>query len=273
MRSRRRAFTMLEMVIVIGMMAVVVFVMLVFNTGLVGRIRDISLEVKKGREGPAIMRLIEDDLIGAYADARMTKIFEGQGSRSGTEVRFVTSRDSVLFLNGFQSDLTETGYKIERNRDRGSRDLYTLWRREDFSMDDEPLEGGLWIPVADNVVSFEMRFYDLPEEGLPEEEGTTLANLVLGQGDVEELDSWDGNEKRYLPYAVKIMLTLDIREGEDRENAEMEADGIQRFVGFVRLPPFSRTLPEAEDRVNLALNALPAPPGRNTNNTNNTPGQ
>src|SRR5690606_41890670 len=53
-----------------------------------------------------------------------------------------------------------------------SGDLYTLWRREDFSMDAEPLEGGLWIPVADNVVDFQLGFYDLPEEGLAEDRET-----------------------------------------------------------------------------------------------------
>ncbi len=266
-RLRRAGFTLLEMVIVFAMLAAVMAVIFSFNNVVLRNIKEMNIEVKRGREGPAILRVIENDLISAYADGRMEKMFSGESGQGSTEIRFVSSRDSQLFLGGVNSDITETGYRISRNRSGGTRELYTLWRREDFSLDENPLEGGVWMVVAENVIDFQMEFYDLPDEGIEDSENS-LADLVLGSDMVEAQTTWDDTLRR-LPYAIRIDLSIDNREGEDRFNPELEADGIQHFSGFVRLPPYSRELPEAEDAIQMRLNPRPQPP---TEGGNNAPG-
>src|SRR5690606_21435490 len=123
--------------------------------------------------------------------------------------------------------------------------------------DDLPLEGGLWIPVADNVLQFYCTFFDLP--GGEEGEGVILSELRLdGSGDLEELEEWD-KEDRYLPYAVKIVLELDIREGNDKLNDEMlDNGGRQAFSTVIRLPPFPRNLQYIEEeKTQLSLRTPP----------------
>jgi len=261
-RRKRGGFTLLELVIVFAMLAAIMAVIFSFNNVVLRQIKDIGIEVKRGREGPAILRVIENDLISAYADARMEKMFSDEsGSAGNTEMRFVTSRDSVLFLDGVNSDITETGYRLSRSSQQSSRELYTLWRREDFSLDDKPLEGGVWMAVADNIVDFRLEFFDLPDEGIEDSENS-LANMVLGSDMVEAQTQWDDTLRR-LPYAIRIEMSIDNREGEDRFNPELEADGIQHFSGFVRLPPYSRQMPEVEDAIQMRLNPRPQPPQPN----------
>jgi prepilin-type N-terminal cleavage/methylation domain-containing protein len=274
-RRASRAFTLLEMVVVIAIIGAVVGVLAGFNTQIMGDIRNVTLEVKKGREGPAIIRMIERDLQNAYADARMESMFEAKETAGKAEIRFVTSRNSVLFLEGTQSDLVESGYRVESSRNDASRQLYSLWRREDQMLDKLPMEGGEWIQVADNIVEFEVKLYDLPVKGA-EDDTSTLADMVLGGDKLEEIKSWD-KEKRYLPYAVKITLAVDIREAETRFNQEYEADGIQWYTTVVRLPPFSRLLPVVDDKqataIDIKLNTTTTnTTGNNTTGGNNTNG-
>ena len=249
----RRGFTLVELMIVSVMLAVLFSAIMGFTNRIAGSINDVTRTVKQGREGPAILTLLERDLGSVWVDPRMKAVFSAE-KKDGTEMRFVTSRDSILYLNGVRSPLTEVGYKLDSNEEKGSAKLFTLYRREDVMMDDYPLEGGLWIPVADNIIEFTCTFYKLPEKTDIEESG--LDELRLGQGKLEALTEWHKDD-RYLPYAVKILLRLDIREGEDRMNKSTEAQGVQTFTTIVRLPPFPRNLPEAEDGATLKLNPLP----------------
>lgn len=269
MRTLRKGFTLLEMIVAATLLVAVFMGIFGLINGLLKDLRHITTAAKQGREAPAIMALIEKDLVNAYADPRMPEMFSAEGGKDGTEMRFVTSRNSILFLDGVQSDITEVGYKVERNKQPGSRQLYTLYRREDFLMDDEPLEGGLWIPVADNIVEFQCTFFDLPD--LERESDIELPDMLLGEDASEELDEWD-KEDRYLPYAVKIVLTVDIREEDSRNDEESEAVGLQTLVSFVRLPPFSRNLPEEDDEHSITLNITPNASGTNNNESNENAG-
>ncbi len=251
-RSRQRGFSLIELIVVSAILITVFSALFGFIGGTLRRLGEVTTLVKQGREGPAIINLIESDLSNAYIDTRMKDLFEAEKDE-GTELRFVTSRNSIRFLNGAQADLTEVGYALKGNDLPGSVPLYTLYRREDYLLDEEPLEGGEWIPVADNVVEFQCYFYALPEE---EERGRDFefSELTLGSSEIEELDSWD-KEDYYLPFAVKITLRLDIREEDQRLREDTEEEGIQAYTSFIRLPPFPHTLEhEEEERSLLQLN-------------------
>lgn len=264
--------TIIELIIVAAMLGAVFAALLTFIAPTMQNLRTVSRLSKLGREGPSVLRMIERDLANAYADARMEHVFEANMDGDNSELRFTTSRNSVRFLNGQQSDITECGYRVKEDRKSGSLVLY---RREDFSLDKEPIEGGSWIPVATNVVQFKCYLYDLPETGI-EDDRDALTNLRLGSSGsegVEEKEDWDRSERR-LPYAIKVVLRIDVREDEDFdfENEDDEIrQSIQTYVTIIRLPPFSRNLPKDEDaeEIRVALNPRPAPPNPNANNTNN----
>src|SRR5690606_9050412 len=146
-RPFRRGMTLVELVVAAAMLAMVVTAILSFVVQGAQQLNVVSQIVREGHEGPSIMAILERDFLNAYVDERLEHFFEATKDGNSTEVRFVTSRNSQLFLNGVQSDITEVGYRVEANRDRDSTaQTYTLYRREDYSLDDLPLEGGLWIP-------------------------------------------------------------------------------------------------------------------------------
>ena len=276
LRTRRRGMTLIELVIVSAILATVLVAILSFvNQGAV-KLQAIQTIVRDGHEGPVVLQVIERDFMNAYVDERMEHFFEADGGVGDSEVRFVTSRNSTLYLNNTRADITEVGYKIVPNRDEAterSNEVFTLMRREDYLLDKEPLDGGLWIPLADNVLEFKLTYYDLPED--EDGEGISLSEFSLGSStELEEKESWD-KEDRYLPYAVKIVLVLDIREGADRANPDKEEEGRQSFTTLIRLPPFARNLEHVEDEEDtLNLRVLPVPtenPDPNGGDNNATP--
>src|SRR5262249_8666120 len=119
------------------------------------------------------------------------------------EIWFVTTVDSYMRYHGIRSDLTEVGYYVKKDRDTG---LSALYRREDFSVDSRPNEGGLGIKLTDRLLSFRVLYYERPKS----DADSTAFDEVVVRGSDYEMDEWDADDKKRLPYAIRIEMVLDV---------------------------------------------------------------
>jgi hypothetical protein len=205
------------------------------------RVRDIvQSSTSAMAQGTLAVELVARDLQGAFW--RPVQDFDAfKASEDGTDrsrLDFLTTTDSrrqeEIDERLLRSDVTEVGYRT-READGG----LTLYRREQFAMDDKPLEGGDYFKVVGNVREFLVEWF----EEDPSKDG----------GDEEEaaLPEWDMKEKKKLPRSARITLTI---EGQSTDPTAGEELQTFRFIRWVVLPGYSDQEPKAAE----------AQPGGNT---------
>jgi len=265
----RAGFTMIEIVIAILISALIVTSLGMILTATVDAKISVEAESRARRLGPNIIAAIARDLRNAWATGPDENVeidgswfvgdHNGGDDDASDEIWFVTSVDSYMRYEGISSDLTEVGYYVKPNdAPDGSplEGLYSLYRREDFSVDKRPDEGGLGIKMHDRVVSFRVWYYDLPRDAVMEDGSLdpTALEEVVARGSSTELDSWDADEEGRLPYAVRVELILDATP-IDAYNRKLK----KRYAVYetlVRLPDF----PALDDKFKLFSSQAPAAP-------------
>ena len=285
-RTCRRGFTMIEIVIAIAITAIIMAAMMTILMATVDAKIAVETEARARRLGPSIMAIIARDLRNTWATGPIEEVeIDGEwmvGEHNGgdddaqDEIWFVTSIDSYLKYNNISSDLTEVGYYVKANDTEGEDDplegLYSLYRREDFSVDKRPDEGGLGLLMHDRVVSFRIWYYDLPRDAITEEGKIDPLALeeVVERGSSEELDSWDSGEEERLPYAVRVELILDATPIDAYNRKQKKRYAV--YETLVRMPDF----PTLDENFQLftAQSPTPAEPpaennGENGNGENN----
>jgi prepilin-type N-terminal cleavage/methylation domain-containing protein len=170
---------------------------------------------------------------------------KGDDDAAMDELWFVTSVDSYMRYHGIRSDLTEVGYYVNKDSETG---LNRLYRREDFSVDSRPDEGGLGVKLTDRLVSFRVFYYEKPKEGA---DAKDYEEVVKRGGDYEK-DEWDAEEQKRLPYAIRIELVLDVTPLDAFNRKEQRRIGVYETI--VRLPDF----PDLDDKFKLYQLALPS---------------
>jgi hypothetical protein len=102
-----------------------------------------------------------------------------------------------------------------------------VYRREDFGVDDEPLEGGEYTFLSDQVKGFDIEVY--AEDG----------------PDLDPLDEWDSGsdneELTGLPAAVKLSITIELKPRIDRESLDPSSFS-KRTVTYTRWVRFPEDL-------------------------------
>lgn len=201
-------FTLIEVAVAITLLSLTMtFVYQILMNTI--RARDATTE---GLEGPKIDNAITDQLIKDFrflywrpgqlpADAgfwgRQTNV------NNAGRIDFVTARTSrVAQLEESNAvvgnaPLVEVGYAPRRNEAAGMGRWIEIWRRESFYVDDNPTEGGMYDLIYDKVRSFELRYYNLPEERAKDDQG---------------LEEWDSKVLHKIPYAITLNLEYDLRE-------------------------------------------------------------
>ena len=187
----------------------------------------------------------EDNETGNIYEEMKVNYFigEDQGSEENAQntLHFVTSLDSKLRIGNKQSDICEVGYYLVKNDNNKYRDdLYILYRREDFFLDKEPTEGGKAIKIYDRVKALEFKYYVKPENESEYDD--------LYEGTAEPEDEWDNTEDGGLPYAVEIIIWIDLSNDkqvqQDEENVK-----VHKYRTLVMLPAYAtrKQLSEDED--------------------------
>jgi len=225
-RSAERGFTLVEILAVILLTGLVMYAVysVLFSTLKARRFVDNAVGVYE--VGPQIIDLVVEDLNGvAFGLVEENKGLKGGVQNvGGTDVSYldlVTTRDSRTInpsasIDGeLHSDLTEIGYHlVESTNYPGYLELY---RREEWGVDDKPLADGLYHKVYDRIKEF------------------TLEYVEAGKEDADSFDdSWDTSDKKRLPRAIKLRVTLVVGDPEQLE--KLGETGEHTFERTIVLP-------------------------------------
>lgn len=205
--------------------------------------------------GPAILELMMADLNGLLTTNRERAFWLGVTDRTvngldADRIDFVTTTDSLVALpdlvddddRPLRADFNEVGYVLRPNPDND--EFLELYRREDFGVDDEPMRGGEYTFLSNQVKGLSIEVF--------EEDGP----------DAEPVDDWgpsSGDPERVgLPAYVKITLTIELKPRIDRESMDMSGAD-RRTIDYVRYVRFPQRLRFEEGAIPRL--AIPAAPG------------
>ncbi len=220
--SAERGFTLVE--VLVGALVLGIFLSFIYGVVISAfRVRDVVQSSTSAlAQGSLAMDLIARDLEGAFW--RPIQDFdcfraEEEGSR-GTKVDFLTTTDSrsqeEIDERLLRSDIAEVGY-----RTRALKDGMALYRREQFGVDDKPLEGGDFYKVLAGVKEFRIDWFEKdPTEDDPSDEP---------EGEI----AWDLKEKKRLPRAGRILLVIEGQSSDPNRVGERQEF---RFTRWVVLP-------------------------------------
>ena len=197
-RARTAGFTLMEVMIALGIMALVMVALYsTLNASL--RARDqIEVESRTARLGPQILDIIESDLRRAWVlDIEDDRVFLGESRTIDGEpadsITLLTNVDSSVTRRvgdrEVEADVCETGYRLRRNPELP--DVMELWRRQSFHVDEEPLKDGVYERLHDRVVRFQVRYRERMDQ---------YADVLM---------EWDAGKSHCLPAVVELELALE----------------------------------------------------------------
>jgi len=208
--------------------------------------------------GPAVLDLIEDDLLSLYSHPRQMDAFplrgddESSGGKPADRLLFVARRASVHLEeffgreNWIESPINEVGYRLGP-APQSFGNVRRLYRREGYYVDSTPLQGGDYFEVYDRVISLEIWY-----AGYQVEEEERTDQNTLGEHKLQKFESWDSEERKGFPTAVFVKLTVQPPRMTRRKRQDGQEEPEERT--FLRIIP----LVQAED-------IAPAPPGEGNN--------
>ncbi|MHC4549680.1 MAG: PulJ/GspJ family protein [Planctomycetota bacterium] len=200
--------------------------------------------------GPAVLDLIEDDVLSTYTHPRALDAypFRGEddalGGEAADRMNFVVTRASVHREEFHQNDqwvrspINEVGYRLARADPRFG-DVRKLFRRETYYVDSTPLQGGDYYEVYDRVVAFDVEYV-----GFPVEESERTDQETLGEHNYETFESWDSEQRKFLPTALVVTLTIEPPQlSAQAEERDVETPLRRTFVRIIRLVQADDVLP------------------------------
>jgi len=127
---------------------------------------------------------------------------------------FTTFSHYRRYLDANEGDRCEVGYRVVE--DRNSPGKYNLIRRESIVVDDDPQKGGKSSILVEDVVKFDLEYYDPAMDKWEKEWDTTEAT---GKG-------------LRLPLQVRIYLVIKDENGKEIEFATQVPLDIQSPIAF-----------------------------------------
>lgn len=243
--AREFGFTLLELMVAIAVAAMVflsVFAIIRAGVNTQMFVREMS---DAGRQGPAVLQQIADDLENAYFyNVFENDMFIGKNVENGDyradRLHFITTRPSLLAdanietpdndLIGQPALISEVSWLLKPN-EQDDR-FWELHRREQPGVDDEITRGGYYRMITDRIISFKLQYtgWDLTGSSLSDsfgpsgedgenpsgERGTRESASNRETTAAEETedatllweDEWDALERGGLPVAVKIEMII-----------------------------------------------------------------
>ncbi len=242
----RRGFTLVEVILATVLFALLMSSYYQVFTGVLELEEYARNQRSFASVGPAILDLIEDDLVSLHRDPNAADAFpfrgndDSLGGQPADSLDFVARRRSVHQEQVYgdntwvRSPICEVGYRLTRSSLAG-RNVRKLYRRESYYPDSLPTKGGEYFEIYDRVVAFDVTYvgYRVEEDARAD---------VDTDNQLEKFESWDSEQRRGYPTAVIVTLTIEPPE----LNFVGKSSGIddarpQRT--FVRVIP----LPQAQD--------------------------
>ncbi|MCB9832440.1 MAG: prepilin-type N-terminal cleavage/methylation domain-containing protein [Planctomycetes bacterium] len=272
-----QGFTLIELMIAIAVASL-------FFLGVFGIIRagiNTQIFVREmsdaGRQGPAILQQIADDLENCYFyNLLENDAFIGKNINNGDyradRIHFLTTRPSLLSdsrievpdddLIGQPAPITEVSWLLKPNEN--DERFWELHRREQPGVDDEINRGGYYRMVSDRIISFKVQYtgWDLTGGGLASTFGAAggeNGNAATGgetagtageSGNAEDEedatltweDEWDSVERGGLPVAVRIEMVIspdmDPQVMERLRKTGRDDELDHHYVQIILLPQF-----------------------------------
>lgn len=222
-KRSERAFTMLELLVVVAMIGGIMATVYSVLFGTLEGQRKIDFKVRGSRIGPMILDQIERDLRRFYsANLDHNKTFVGKSAqvegKPADKFHFVAYTPSTMRIETKSkpvfSGINEVGYVVTDSSGKESGQFLTIWRREDFFVDDEPLEDGYGVPLYRRVTGFNVKYYDKRGK------------------DAKEEDKWDSESEdtSTLPAAVEITLEYEFEPRERGQTFSEEELHFRKFT-------------------------------------------
>jgi|GEM_PF-863715 len=199
----RRAFTLIEVLMAVAILAVAAVLVLGSMQGSV-RMQDSSRKISDANlAAVTTMRRMVSELNMAFyvssvsedvaqnRDIRYRTIFDGKRE----EITFTTMAYQQRFSDEAGGDQAAITYRIERRRNRKGENRSVLIRREEAPIDDRPERGGRITVVLENVKRIRFEYWD-PDREI---------------GDDAWVNQWDVSKQQdeRLPSRVRIQLEVE----------------------------------------------------------------
>jgi type II secretion system protein J len=192
-------FTLVELMLAVLILAIMMSIIYGVVVSTVNAARRVEEITATSEIGPAILTQIRIDLEAAFLPK------EGEYFVSTKRSGSADARDRIDFISGVMAygaqdsieeprfhSVNEVGYQtIDSRKEAG---ICTLYRREEYFINSDPLKGGHLTELYDRVRSFSLRFLD----------GDTWRN------------DWNSKTLKGLPKAVEIELKIQVNGPDHR---------------------------------------------------------
>lgn len=256
-------FTLIEVMLV----ALIMGMMMVSITKLMQAARRTRDTIHNFQEtqlaGPAVLEMMTRDLQGLITTGRprtdwlrvTDRTVNGQDA---DRIDFVTTTDSLLVQSDdndepLRADINEVGYVLRPSPEND--EFLEIYRREDFGVDTEPMEGGDYTFLSDQVkgLNIEVFYQDGPDPE-PEDEwtsesvapppGAAIAANASGTSNA----SSNSDDIGGLPAWIRISLTIELKPRIDRESMDFSGRN-KRTITYMRNFRFPNVLRVADGEI------------------------
>jgi prepilin-type N-terminal cleavage/methylation domain-containing protein len=206
-KNRRAAFTLIEVLVAMVLSGMVTVMALVILDSAVDQQKEMVDIIDRRNAGSKIVAYLRKDfqglmdltLIGEASSVEIVK-----DPREQTVVNFISNGRRSVNDEGVVSAYNEVGYALRVGEE--NNEVYALYRRRDFFVDDELFRGGTYELLADGIKSFKIEFASAQAEwteewteGYPSRVRITLEILsVEAQKNLSDLpisnEDWDTEE-------------------------------------------------------------------------------
>jgi len=146
--------------------------------------------------------------------------------------RFEAFFDRKTFVS---SPVNEVGYRLAR----GEGNVRRLYRRESYYVDGTPLQGGDYFEVYDRVLAFDVLYV-----GYRSEEDERKSQDTLAQHKLDTFESWNSEERRAMPTALVVTLTVEPPQlAATSEDTPEQARPKRTFLRIIQLVQADDILP------------------------------
>jgi len=251
---RRRGFTLLEILVATALFSLLMGAYYTAFANVLMLEEYARTQRAFSSVGPAILDLIEDDILSAYTHPNELAAypFRGENDSLGSEpadrMQFVARRASIAqeeFFgrdNWVRSPVNEIGYRMGRGKS-SMGDVRRLYRRESYYVDDSPLQGGNYYEVYDRMVSFDIQYV-----GYRAEEETRTDELNMANQNLDKFESWDSEERKGLPSALIVTIVIEApqitRDGGKNRDKLAVARSRRTFVRIIPLVQMDDVKPQ-----------------------------
>lgn len=249
-RRNDRGFTLIEVVLALGIAAMLFTAMFMTLDQVVRSRNDMSNLATPYVVGPAILDVMAKDLSNVYFYdfVENNSFFGGEASLYGREadaISFVTLTKAFapdLALESIDQDNQNRGRYAYANevsylcrRASGGARYLELWRREDFYVDEAPHAGGDYVLLYDRVHSISFKYISRnpnAPEGVGGDTQKTAEDMLQ--------DGWVSSDEGGVPRAVLVILEIYARDSEQEIDERFQdrdtTPRIYRFTRYLTLP-------------------------------------